>query len=77
MTREELIEKFKIAKQEKLAVAIELTVPGSEYSEIIITRYENLDYKLNYYLEAYNDSLELERCKDIKILSVKTVDYRL
>ena len=73
MNKKTLIEKFKLAKDNGFGIAIELSVPTRQDSEIIITKNSNLDYKLDYYLNNYNDNLELERCKDVKILSVKTV----
>lgn len=72
--KEVLKEKFEYAKKNGFGIAIELTVPTRQDSEIIITKNSNLDYKLDYYLNNYNDNLELERCKDIKILTIKTID---
>lgn len=74
MTKQDLINKFQVAKENNLGISIELTVPTRTASEIIITRNENLDYKLDYYLNNYNENLELERCADIKILSIHTID---
>lgn len=68
LNKEDLIKTFDEAKENNLDVAIELTVPTREDTEIIIVRNGNLDYKLNYYLNNYNDKLELERCTDIKMI---------
>lgn len=73
VNKEKLKEKFKYAKENDLGIAIEVTVPTRQDSEIIITKNSNLDYKLDYYLNNYNDNLELETCKDVKILSIKTI----
>lgn len=75
MSKEKLKEKFEIAKKNNKDVAIELTVPTRTATEIIIVKNDNLDYKLGYYLNNYNDNLELIRCVDIKILSAELVEW--
>lgn len=75
MNKEKLKEIFKIAKENKKDVAIELTVPTREDTEIIIVKFGNLDYKLDYYLKNYNDNLELNRCAEVKILSAELVEW--
>lgn len=75
MNKEKIKEIFKLAKEHKKDVAIELTVPTREATEIIIVKNDNLDYKLSYYLNNYNDNLELTRCTDIKILSVELIKW--
>lgn len=74
MNKEELKEIFEEAKQKTIDVILELTVPGRQEPEYIIVLTDNLDYKLDYYMKNYNEKLELERCKDVKILSAKTID---
>jgi len=71
MNKQELEEIFKKANKDECDVALELTVPQQEATEIIIVKYANLLYKLDYYHKNYNDNLELERCTDIKILKAK------
>lgn len=61
------------AKECNRDIALELTVPGQDATEIIIIKNENIDYKLDYYCKNYNEQLELNRCKDIKILSAEIV----
>lgn len=75
MNKEKLKEIFEIAKENKKDVAIELTVPTREDTEIIIVKFGNLDYKLDYYLKNYNDNLELNRCAEVKILSAELVEW--
>lgn len=75
MIKEKLKEIFEIAKENKKDVAIELTVPTREDTEIIIVKFGNLDYKLDYYLKNYNDKLELNRCVEVKILSAELVEW--
>lgn len=71
LTMQQLENLFKIAKQEDKDIILELTVPSCEASEFIIVKNANLDYKLNYYKQAYNENLELVRNNEIKILSMK------
>ena len=68
---------FMKAKLEGLDIAIELTVPGRKDAEIIIVQYSNLDYKLSYYINNYDEQLVLNRCKDIKIINVYTIDSKI
>ena len=75
MNKEKLKEIFKIAKENKKDVAIELTVPTREDTEIIIVKFGNLDYKLDYYLKNYNDKLELNRCAEVIILFAEFVEW--
>lgn len=70
-----LISLFEKAKYDSLDIALELTVPTCEDTEIIIVKNANLDYKLNYYKESYNEDLELKRCTEIKILKVKEGNF--
>lgn len=77
MNKEKLKEIFEDAKRRTIDVILELTVPGREASEYIIVLSDNLDYKLDYYVKNYNDNLELERCKEVKILSAKAIDTDL
>lgn len=75
MNKEKLKEFFKIAKENKKDIAIKLTVPTRQDTEIIIVKFGNLDYKLDYYLKNYNDNLELDRCAEVKILSAELVEW--
>ena len=70
-----LISLFEKAKYDSLDIALELTVPTCEDTEIIIVKNTNLDYKLNYYKESYNENLELKRFPEIKILSIKEGNF--
>lgn len=70
-----LISLFEKAKNDSLDIALELTVPTCEDTEIIIVKNANLDYKLNYYKESYNENLELKRFPEIKILSIKEGNF--
>jgi hypothetical protein len=69
MSMQDLIHIFGMAKENNSNVCIELTVPGREATEFIITVNDNLDYKLKYYKENYNNNLILNRCEAIKIVN--------
>lgn len=68
MNKEDLKKQFALAKETGRDIAVELTVPTREAHEFIIVVNDNLDYKLDYYLNNYNDNLELERFTEIKIV---------
>lgn len=77
MNKVDLQNKFKLAKEQNKSICVELTVPTREESEFIIVTNGNLDYKLNYYLNNYNDNLELGRFTEIKILNIELVNWDL
>lgn len=74
MNKEKLKEIFEYAKEDFVDVILEITLPGRKKPEYIIVLNDNLDYKLKYYLENYNDNLELIRCPEIKILRANAID---
>ena len=69
MNIKELEKVMNKAKDHNTDVCIELTIPGSEAHEYIIILNDNIDYKLDYYKNKYNNDLELIRCSDIKIVN--------
>ena len=73
----DLEEIFNTAKEEVLDVAIELTVPKRDDTEIIIVKNGNLDYKLDYYKKNYTENLVLNRCEDIKIVNAKVGNFNI
>ena len=75
MNKERLKEVFQNAKETHFDVVIEVTVPTREATELIIVRNPNLDYKLEYYLNNYNENLELNRCNDVKIVSAEPIKW--
>lgn len=75
MNKEKLKEVFQNAKETHFDVVIEVTVPTREATELIIVRNPNLDYKLEYYLNNYNENLELNRCNDVKIVSAEPIKW--
>lgn len=71
----ELEKIFAEAKEKNKDVAVELTVPNQRETEIIITKNDNIDYKLMYYINNYTENLELVRYRDIKIISAKIIKW--
>lgn len=71
----ELEEIFAEAKENGKDVAVELTVPNCNETEIIIVKNDNIDYKLIYYINNYTENLELVRCREIKIISAKIIKW--
>ena len=71
MNKQRLIEYFEFAKTHNYEyVAVQIKMKDCKKPEIIINSKENFDFKLNYYLNAYNDKLELNHCTDIKIMNI-------
>ena len=77
MKIKELEKMFLKAKLEGKDIAIELTVPTRSETEIIIVKNDNLEYKLEYYRKNYREDLILNRCKDIKILNAKVLNFKM
>lgn len=76
MTDKELLKKmFEYAKEANLDVAIELTLPEREEPETIIVKNSNLDYKLDYYLNVYDDELRHRQNTDIRIIQSYTTKF--
>ena len=75
MNKEKLKEVFQNAKETHFDVVVEVTVPTREATELIIVRNSNLDYKLEYYLNNYNENLELNRCNEVKIVSAEPIKW--
>lgn len=69
MNKKELEKIMNKAKDHNTDVCIELTIPGRESHEYIIILNNNIDYKMEYYKNNYNENLELIRCSDIKIVN--------
>lgn len=77
MNQEKLRKIFEKAEEEGKDVAIELTVPTRQATEVIIVKNDNLEYKLDYYKKNYTEDLVLNRCADIKILDAKVIDFKM
>lgn len=74
LDKQDLVSMGELAKERNLCLAVEVTIPGQEETEIIINRPSSIDNKVRYYIEMYNDDLTSKRNKDIKIVQVSAVD---
>lgn len=68
---------FAKAKNNKLDVCVEITIPGQKDTEYIINKHSSIDNKLNYYMKTYNDDLEHKKNNDIKIVNAFEIDFYL
>lgn len=59
---------IKQAIRNKTSVGVFIEMPGFEMPEIIVNPTENLEKKLEYYKNTYNDNLEHKKAKGIKII---------
>ncbi len=75
MKRENLISVFDTAKLTKMDIAVEVTIPGQETTEVIVNRYENLDNKLKFYTKAYDENCVHCMNKEVKIVNVWCVNF--
>lgn len=75
MTKEELKNVFKIAKESKLDIYVAVTIPGQEDCEYIINKYKSLDNKLEYYCKAYDDSCVHCMNSQVRIVKAGVLDF--
>lgn len=75
MKQENLISIFDTAKETKMDIAVEITVPEQETTEVIVTRYENLDTKLAFYKKAYDENGVHCMNKEVKIVDAWCVNF--
>lgn len=75
MKKENLISIFDTAKLCKNDIAVEVTIPGQETTEVIINRYENLDNKLEFYKKAYDENCVHCMNKEVKIVDAWCVNF--
>lgn len=75
MNREQLITVFNEAKENKNDIAVEITIPGQETTEVIINRHENLDNKLTFYTKAYDEDCIHCMNKEVRIVTAYCIDF--
>lgn len=71
--QEQLEKAFQWAKEEKKSIGIHIKMPKLLKEEIIVNPFENLDEKLKYYQEAYNENLKLKTFNEIKITGYELI----
>ena len=74
LTYEDLKNMAKLAKEKNLCLAVEVTIPGQEETEIIINRPSSIDNKLKYYLGVYDENLSHRMNPAIKMVQISAVD---
>lgn len=75
MKKENLICIFDTAKETKMDIAIEVTIPKQETTEVIVNRYENLENKLEFYKKAYDENCVHCMNKEVKIVDAWCVNF--
>lgn len=75
MTREELKEQFKLAKENKTDIYIAVTIPNQNDVEYIINKNKSLDNKLEYYCKAYDESCIHCMNDKIQIVDAGCIDF--
>lgn len=75
MDKQSLISVFDTAKECKNDIAVEITIPGQETTEVIVNRYENLDNKLEFYKKAYDENCVHCMNKEIRIVDAWCVNF--
>jgi len=73
-TKKKLMEVFEVARKEGAGIEVWVTHPELEDPEIIINSKNNLDYKKQYYNEAYTDDMRLKNNKDIRIVNASLLN---
>ena len=75
MTREELKNIFKQAKENKTDIYVAVTIPGQEDVEYIVNKNHSLDNKLEYYCKAYDENCVHSMNDRIKIVDAGCIDF--
>ena len=75
MKKEELINVFSKAKENKTDIAVEVTIPGQETTEVIINRNENLDNKLEFYKKVYDEECVHCMNKEVRIVNASCIKF--
>lgn len=82
--KERLIKMIDNCIKEGNNLVIEIYNPNHPKPEVIINAWENLEYKREYYINAYNDNLEHNNDNNIKIVDfyieefyIKIRDYEI
>lgn len=75
MKKENLICIFDTAILMKDDIAVEITVPGQKTTEVIVTRAENLQNKLEFYKKAYDEEGVHCMNKEVRIVDAWCVNF--
>lgn len=75
MYKNVLIDIFNKAKEEGKDIALEVTIPGQDSTEIIINRNENIENKLEFYKKAYDDNCIHCMNNQVKIINAFAISF--
>lgn len=75
MSREELKEVFKEAKENSTDVYVAVTIPGQDDVEYIVNKNHSLDNKLEYYCKAYDENCVHCMNDKIRIVKAGLIDF--
>jgi hypothetical protein len=75
MNKMELEAIFNDAAEQGLDVCVEITIPGQNQTEYVITKYKNLSNKLNYYMKNYDNELNHNKHKGEKIVDAMPIQF--
>lgn len=75
MTKNDFLDVIDECKENKWDLCVAVTVPGQKSPEYIINKRESIDNKVKYYLQAYNDNMELIANPEIKMVRAFGCDY--
>lgn len=75
MTKKELAIIFMEAKANKNDVCVEVTIPGQEDTEYIVNKNRNINNKLDYYFQTYDDNLVHKHNEAIRIVNAFAIDF--
>lgn len=75
MKKENLMSIFDTAILMKNDIAVEITVPGQKTTDVIVTRKENLENKLEFYKKAYDENGFHCMNSEIKIVDAWCINF--
>lgn len=75
MSREELKQVFKQAKDNHTDIYVAVTIPGQDDVEYIVNKNHSLDNKLQYYCKAYDENCVHCMNDKIRITKAGLIDF--
>lgn len=75
MKKENLMSIFDTAILMENDIAVEITVPGQKTTDVIVTRKENLENKLEFYKKAYDENGVHCMNSEVKIVDAWCINF--
>lgn len=72
--KQHLLKEINEAIEEGKGIEVLISNPNTPRTETIINPVENLPYKLEYYAKAYDDELQHNHDKSVKIVAFRKVE---